>query len=222
DDHQVDHGDEHHGDPGDGPGQLHVDHRADQHQHHHGAAEDEVPAALAGQEVHVRLAVGVVAQHGGEGQQEHDRRQQDHGPGAEVGLQRLLDHPQALAALGDVGEGHQHDEGRDGAHQQGVEVDAESLDQALLDGMGDRGGGRDIGDRTHTGLIGEHAALDSVDDHRSHTATEHGLRIHGADHDLLDHSGQLAHVHTDHHDAGDQVDPGHDRHHVLRHAGHAA
>src|SRR5699024_8298869 len=109
--------------------------------------------------------------------------------------------------------------------QQGVEVDAEGLHQALLDGVADRGGRRDVGDRAHARLVGEHAALDAVDDHGTQPAADHGLRVEGLDDDLPEHAGQLAEVHAHDDDADEQVERRHDRDHVLgdvRDAAHAA
>ncbi len=145
-----------------------------------------------------------------------------HRPVAELQRERVLRQSGALETAAEFGLGQQDDEGRDRADQQGVEVDAEALDQALLDRVGDRGGGAGVGCRAHAGLVREETSADAVHEGGTETTTDDLLETEGVLDDEAEHGRNLADVEDHDDDADDQVDERQDRHDDLGDTGDAA
>ena len=182
-------------------------------------------AALAAQEVHVDLGVGVAAEHRGEHQDEDEHDHRPDGPRPQVLDDRLLGQDRADQGVvaGPVGAGGEQDEqAGGGAHDDGVDEHAEGLDEPLLDGVGHGGGARGVGHRAQAGLVGEQAAAHAVEhsgQDSARDAVERLVQPQGAAQHLAEHARQLADIEDDD-DGGDQdVDQGHERGHHLGDAG---
>ena len=107
---------------------------------------------------------------------------------------------------------HQHHHGRAGADDERVDVDRQALHEALLDRVGNAGGGGGVRSRAHARLVGVQTALDAEHDHRAGEAAEDGLEVEGALEHQAEHGGQPGDVG----DGGPQRDgdigDSHDRH----------
>ena len=168
----------------------------------------------------------VVAYDGTEGKQQNE-------DGDSCRCQRPEDARERCLGEGDAGElaadrvlaRQENDEGCGRADNPGVNVDAEGLDEALLDRVGDIGRRCGIRHGAFTGLVGEQAALDAGDDSCAESAADSRLRREGIVEDQGEHRRDFIDVEQDDGKGRQEVDASHDGHEEfreLRDARHAA
>ena len=120
-----------------------------------------------------------------------------------------------------VGAAGEYQHGGGGADEEGVDVDGEGLDEALLDGVGDLGGGGHDGAGALAGLVAVDAALDAPGDGAAEQGATHLVDPHGAAQHLHEYLGHELPVEEEHDDGEEDVDQRHDGGHHLGHVGYA-
>ena len=116
-----------------------------------------------------------------------------------------------IAAESPVSGQEDQEDGR-GADQQGVNVDRDDLGKALLGRVRNRRGGTGIGCRTHTGLVGEEASLNTQHHAGSGKTSENCLKVEGICQNERQHRRNPGDVGNDDKDADQNIKASHDRH----------
>ncbi len=141
---------------------------------------------------------------------------------SEVLRQVPLDQLDAGETGGCIVSGQKHNEGRRGANEERIHIDAEGLDESLHCRMAGIRGSCCIRHRALAGFIREEAALEAREDSRPHAAAKDSLEIKGIPENDSESPRHFCDIEK--HDAqGDHnVKPGHDGHHPLGDASDAA
>ena len=213
---------------------------------HRGAEENEdkgehgvdAGALLAEEVGHVDLAEEVPAQDRGEGKEEQTDRDEH--------IARALAEDRAECALGEVGlivdgadgrfaaageravsrvESGDDDERVEGQDDEGIDEHTDHGDNALIVRALDVRERVGVGGRTHTGLIGEQAALCTLRngglDGIAEAAADDGLRSEGILEDHADGSGDILDARDENDETAEQEDRGHDGNDLLGDGGEA-
>ena len=194
--------------------------RAEGHHADAEGAEDEEPDGLFAEELDIAFTVVVVASTGAEGEHEHHDGDEHTGEAAEFAAQSELHEGHALLTGIGIAVEQENDAGGGGADDHGVYEHAESLNQTLLHRMAHMGGGGGVGHGTHTGFVGEEAALGASEDSGGDTA-DSGVRREGLGHDGGDHAGHFGDVQDDDDKGHEQVGSSHEGHEPAAEGGDA-
>ena len=218
------------------PNQVVADHGTHQHEDQRNDGVDDGAALgilLAEEVVGIDLTKQVPAQNGGECEEEQADSHED---GAE-----LLAEDHTKCGLGKIGlgqhgagssgaalveratlgvEGGDDDESVQGQHHEGVDEHTGHSHNALIVGVSHVSLRVSVGGRTHTGLVGEQAALSALRNSSLDSSTEatadDGLRHEGILEDHADGSGNVLDTGNQHDEAAQQEDTGHNGHDLLR------
>ena len=167
---------------------------------------------LAQQETEVDLGVVEVAHQRREREEEERHRDEDLRDAlAEHRGHRLLHDRRTLGFVRERDAGGEDDERGKGTDNHRVDEDREHLDEALLGGVRDGGGGSRVGSRTDAGLVGVEATLDAEHHRRAGERAEHRLEIESVGEDRREHVRDVVVVDGDDDRADTQVDDRHDR-----------
>jgi len=182
---------------------------------------------LAEEEVGVDLAEQVPAQNGGEGEEEQADGHEDvaeggaeHGAEGGLGQVGLADHGLSGGGAGSVQgavsgvEGGDDNQSVEGEHHEGVDEHADHSDDALIVGVLHVGLSVSVGSGTHTGLIGEQAALGALADGGLDAGAEgtaqNGLRLEGVLEDHAEGGGDVLDAGHENHQTAEEEETGHD------------
>ena len=113
----------------------------------------------------------------------------------------------------------QYHQGCGGTHQQGVDIDRETLHQALFDGMAHLCGGSHDGSCPLPCLVAVDAAFHTPRYGAAQQRAAHFVDTHGTTEHLHEDIGHYLPVDHQHHDGEQDVEHGHERRHNLRHVG---
>src|SRR5699024_11161002 len=189
----------------------------------HAEAEDRHDLLRFGQVLDIGLGQVDIADDRGEGQEEEDERDEVRTPRANRVGERGLGQGHALDVLATVGHGgtQQHHKSGDATDNEGVEIYAEGLDEALLDRVGNGRGRGSVRRGTLACLVGEQAAPHADAEGGTDSRARNLLQPQGVANNQPDHAGYLAEVHEHDDETHDDVGHGHQGHDDLGDAGDA-
>ena len=185
---QVDQRHHAHGQVGHVPYQRRAADSTKAHHEQYQQSEGQHHALVILDELDVAFGVSVVTDDGAEAEQEQRNGQEVATPAAQCGAQCGLGQLYAFQfGTRYIGTGQQHDKGRAGAHDDGVDEDTEHLDDALASRVSGGCRRRCVRCRAHAGFVGEQTALDAHHHRLAHgvagKATCSLLQTEGALHD---------------------------------------
>ena len=134
---------------------------------HHAAGAEAVEGEDAGATRHesdISLAIIVVADNAGIGEEEDGHGDKDAAPRTDLALEGNLCEDDAVQLRVFIDTADKDDERSAGTDDEGVGEDTEGLDEALLNGMRDGGGSGSIGGTAFAGLVGKETTLDAIHD----------------------------------------------------------
>ena len=123
----------------------------------------------------------------------------------------------SFQAVGETGGGQQHDHGGTGADDQGVDENAQRLQQSAFDRMADVGGGSGTGGGTGTGLVGKQSPFCAVHDDGAQAPGHSLAKPESFQENALEDRRKLACVFYDDKDGDQKIADSHHRHHDIQH-----
>ena len=210
----IDDGFDAHGDIRQAPGHGDIVLRADEYHHGSGNAENGHKGFVLADKADIGLSIEIIADNGSKGKHAYGDGDDMDGSGTELRSNRLLDQGDAVkGAVGLVNAGEQQDEDGCGTDHQGVDVNGDDLGQALFGRMRNFRGRRCIRHRSHTGLIGEESALDTVDHTGTGKAAKDRPEVESRSEDRCKDCRNLTDIQDDDQKTHDDVHTGHHGNH---------
>ena len=200
------------------PNQFETGHSAEYH--HHPCRADAVDGhhrRVGSNEADISLAIIIIADDAGEGEEE-DGYGHEHGPdGAHLSLKGRLREGDAVEFWHIVQSADEDDKGGTRTDQQRIGKDTQGLDESLLDGMADGSRSRHVGGTTLACLIREESALNAIHHRSTNAATRNLTDAKGIGHDDFQHMGDQSGIHHDDRDGQQQIADGHEGHQDRTH-----
>lgn len=201
-----------------------VEARQGSEHHHHDAVHhphEEQPATVLREELHIHLAIGVVADDRREGKHEDGQGDKGGTDLPHLTEQRVLRELDAVEVMVRINPTEEDDESRAAADKQRVGEDTQRLYQPLLHGMAHIGDTRCTGCRPFARLIGEQAALDARHHHRAEGAAGKLLKAESVLQDDAEDGRQQPDVHDDDDDRQQHIEHRHHRYEDATDLGNA-